>query len=164
MKNPSSFSKILLHSQSEVVIEYPLKQMIDFHKHHGGEASIMVTKVEEPSKYAIVVMEEEIGLVQRFVEKPQIFVGNKINAGIRLLNLATLDRIQLQPENLHNNAPFSQCYLPESISNGANPRPRSSSSKLIIRATLASFLACNRLIDASFIIASLQLFQPNHCV
>lgn len=30
---------------SDVISEYPLKQMIDFHKSHGGEASIMVTKV-----------------------------------------------------------------------------------------------------------------------
>lgn len=30
---------------SDVISEYPLKEMIEFHKAHGGEASIMVTKV-----------------------------------------------------------------------------------------------------------------------
>lgn len=30
---------------SDVISEYPLKEMIQFHKSHGGEASIMVTKV-----------------------------------------------------------------------------------------------------------------------
>lgn len=30
---------------SDVISEYPLKQMVEFHKTHGGEASIMVTKV-----------------------------------------------------------------------------------------------------------------------
>lgn len=30
---------------SDVISEYPLKQMIEFHKKHGGEATIMVTKV-----------------------------------------------------------------------------------------------------------------------
>lgn len=30
---------------SDVISEYPLKEMIAFHKSHGGEASIMVTKV-----------------------------------------------------------------------------------------------------------------------
>ena len=30
---------------SDVISEYPLKQMIGFHKKHGGEATIMVTKV-----------------------------------------------------------------------------------------------------------------------
>ena len=35
---------------SDVISEYPLKQMVDFHKAHGGEASIMVTKVT-PASY-----------------------------------------------------------------------------------------------------------------
>ena len=30
---------------SDVISEYPLKEMIEFHKSHRGEASIMVTKV-----------------------------------------------------------------------------------------------------------------------
>ncbi|BBN13583.1 mannose-1-phosphate guanylyltransferase [Marchantia polymorpha subsp. ruderalis] len=85
---------------SDVISEYPLTQMIEFHKAHGGEASIMVTKVDEPSKYGVVVMDEETGEVQRFVEKPQMFVGNKINAGIYLLNPSTLSRIELRPTSI----------------------------------------------------------------
>ncbi|KAL8093496.1 mannose-1-phosphate guanylyltransferase 1-like [Apium graveolens] len=81
---------------SDVISEYPLKQMIQFHKSHGGEASIMVTKVQEPSKYGVVVMEETTGQVKEFVEKPKSFVGNKINAGIYLLNPSVLDRIELR--------------------------------------------------------------------
>ncbi len=30
---------------SDVISEYPLKEMIEFHRNHGGEATIMVTKV-----------------------------------------------------------------------------------------------------------------------
>ncbi|KAG6758299.1 hypothetical protein POTOM_038639 [Populus tomentosa] len=85
---------------SDVISEYPLKQMIEFHKVHGGEASIMVTKVDEPSKYGVVVMEASTGKVERFVEKPKIFVGNKINAGIYLLNPSVLDRIELRPTSI----------------------------------------------------------------
>ncbi|KAL0289179.1 UNVERIFIED_CONTAM: Mannose-1-phosphate guanylyltransferase 1 [Sesamum angustifolium] len=75
-------------------------EMIEFHKSHGGEASIMVTKVDEPSKYGVVVMEETTGQVERFVEKPKLFVGNKINAGIYLLNPSVLDRIELRPTSI----------------------------------------------------------------
>jgi mannose-1-phosphate guanylyltransferase len=53
--------------------------------------------VEEPSKYGVVVMEEATERVERFVEKPATFVGDKINAGIYLLNPSVLDRIQLKP-------------------------------------------------------------------
>ncbi|GAY49748.1 hypothetical protein CUMW_121460 [Citrus unshiu] len=85
---------------SDVISEYPLKQMIEFHRGHGGEASIMVTNVDEPSKYGVVVMEETKGKVEKFVEKPKNFVGNKINAGIYLLNPSVLDRIELKPTSI----------------------------------------------------------------
>ncbi|KAJ3703922.1 hypothetical protein LUZ61_007627 [Rhynchospora tenuis] len=85
---------------SDVVSEYPFSELITFHKSHGGEATIMVTKVDEPSKYGVVVLEEETGRVERFVEKPKIFVGNKINAGIYLLNPSVLDRIELKPTSI----------------------------------------------------------------
>lgn len=85
---------------SDVISEYPLKQMIEFHTKHGGEASIMVTKVDEPSKYGVVVLDDETGQVERFVEKPKVFVGNKINAGIYLLNPSVLDRISLRPTSI----------------------------------------------------------------
>ncbi|KAG4151441.1 hypothetical protein ERO13_D04G064800v2 [Gossypium hirsutum] len=79
---------------------YPFKEMIEFHKAHGGEASIVVTKVDEPSKCGVVVMEETTGKVDKFVEKPKLFVGNKINAGIYLLNPSVLDRIELRPTSI----------------------------------------------------------------
>ena len=85
---------------SDVISEYPLKEMIKFHKAHGGEASIMVTKVDEPSKYGVVVMEDTTGQVEKFVEKPKLFVGNKINAGIYLLNPSVLNRIELRPTSI----------------------------------------------------------------
>lgn len=36
---------------SDVISEYPLKQMIHFHTSHGGEASIMVTQVNMNTSY-----------------------------------------------------------------------------------------------------------------
>ncbi|XP_074576821.1 putative mannose-1-phosphate guanylyltransferase 3 [Curcuma longa] len=85
---------------SDVISEYPFANLIQFHKSHGGEATVMVTKVDEPSKYGVVVMDEENGRVDRFVEKPKIFVGNKINAGIYLLNPSVLDLIDLRPTSI----------------------------------------------------------------
>ncbi|KAH0455018.1 hypothetical protein IEQ34_016942 [Dendrobium chrysotoxum] len=85
---------------SDVISEYPFAELIKFHKSHGGEATIMVTKVDEPSKYGVVVMEEKTGKVEKFVEKPKMFVGNKVNAGIYLLNPSVLDRIELKPTSI----------------------------------------------------------------
>jgi mannose-1-phosphate guanylyltransferase len=57
-----------------------------------------VTKVDEPSKYGVVVNHEGTTCVQRFVEKPKEFVSNKINAGIYIFNPAILDRIEVGSE------------------------------------------------------------------
>ncbi|ERN08044.1 mannose-1-phosphate guanylyltransferase 1 [Amborella trichopoda] len=99
---------------SDVISEFPLKKMLDFHKAHGKEASIMVTKVDEPSKYGVVVMNEKTGQVERFVEKPKIFVGNKINAGIYLLNPSVLDRIPLKPTSIEKQI-FPQIALDKEL-------------------------------------------------
>lgn len=85
---------------ADVTCEFPLVSMLAFHKRHGGEATLFVTKVEEPSKYGVVLYDEETGAVQRFVEKPAVFVGNKINAGIYVLSPGVLDRIQLRPTSI----------------------------------------------------------------
>nr|CAD1820791.1 unnamed protein product [Ananas comosus var. bracteatus] len=85
---------------SDIICEYPLQDLLHFHIAHGGEASIMVTKVAEPSKYGVAVVDENTHKVMKFIEKPAVFVGNKINAGIYILNPCVLDRIPLQPTSL----------------------------------------------------------------
>lgn len=53
----------------------------------------MVTQVSDPSKYGVVVYDENSGRISRFVEKPQQYVGNKINAGLYIFNPSILKRI-----------------------------------------------------------------------
>jgi mannose-1-phosphate guanylyltransferase len=80
---------------SDVICDYPFEQLLDFHKAHGGEGTIVVTKVEDPSKYGVVVNHAESSKIERFVEKPQTFISNKINAGIYILNPSVLNRIEV---------------------------------------------------------------------
>jgi mannose-1-phosphate guanylyltransferase len=47
---------------ADVICEYPLQNMLDFHKSHDGEGTIMVTQVEDPSKYGVVVSDDN-GLI-----------------------------------------------------------------------------------------------------
>ena len=42
----------------------------------------------------------EASLIDRFVEKPVTFVGNRINAGMYILNPSVLDRIELRPTSI----------------------------------------------------------------
>jgi len=86
---------------SDVICDYPFEQLADFHKNHGDEGTIVVTKVEEPSKYGVVVHAPgHPSRIERFVEKPVEFVGNRINAGIYILNPSVLKRIELRPTSI----------------------------------------------------------------
>jgi len=85
---------------ADVICEYPLREALSFHQAHGGEATILVTKVTEPSKYGVVVFDEDTGLVDCFVEKPKDFVGNKINAGIYVLSPSVLAKVQMKPTSI----------------------------------------------------------------
>lgn len=40
---------------SDIICEYPLEQLVAFHKNHGNEGTIVVTQVKDPSKYGVVV-------------------------------------------------------------------------------------------------------------
>jgi len=84
---------------SDVICEFPFADLLAFHNAHGAEGTIMVTKVEEPSKYGVVVAQED-GKIMKFVEKPQVFVGNKINAGIYIFNPSILNRIEPKPTSI----------------------------------------------------------------
>lgn len=96
---------------------------------------IQVTKVEEPSKYGVVVYEGETGRIHRFVEKPQVFVSNKINAGMYIFSPRMLTRIQvrLRPSSGH-------LLWPLVIRIFHFLRLSTKSEKLVIRSY--SFLSC----------------------
>jgi mannose-1-phosphate guanylyltransferase len=86
---------------SDVICDYPFKKLAEFHASHGDEGTIIVTKVEEPSKYGVIVHKPgHPSKIDRFVEKPVEFVGNRINAGIYIFNTSVLDRIELRPTSI----------------------------------------------------------------
>jgi len=86
---------------SDVICEFPLQDMLDFHNAHGHEGTIMVTQVKDPSKYGVVVFQEGgTQQINRFVEKPVEFVGDKINAGIYVFKPDILKRIELKPTSI----------------------------------------------------------------
>ncbi|OZC08379.1 nucleotidyl transferase [Onchocerca flexuosa] len=85
---------------SDIICEFPFRDMIEFHMKHGHEGTIAVTKVEEPSKYGVCVFNEKTGKIDSFVEKPEEYVGNKINAGLYIFSPSILDRISLRPTSI----------------------------------------------------------------
>lgn len=80
---------------SDVICNFPFVSLLAFHRKHGREGTIVVTKVEEPSKYGVILYDAKSGRINDFVEKPQEYVGNKINAGLYLFNPSILKRIEV---------------------------------------------------------------------
>lgn len=95
----SSSSEPFFVLNSDVICDFPFKQLEEFHRNHGKEGTIVVTKVEEPSKYGVVIYDES-GRIENFIEKPQEFVSNKINAGMYIFNPSVLSRIELKPTSI----------------------------------------------------------------
>lgn len=87
---------------SDVICPYPFEALRDFHVGHGGEGTILVTKVDEPSKFGVVLTMPGSSTIDRFVEKPKEFVGNRINAGIYIFNPSILDRIDAKPTSIES--------------------------------------------------------------
>jgi len=112
---PIAFSADLLRSEepgslffvfnSDVACDFPLADMIEFHRRHKAEGTIAVTRVKDPSKYGVIVTKPDANedddiasnLIERFVEKPKKFVSDNINAGLYLFNPSILDRIPNEP-------------------------------------------------------------------
>ncbi|OBT52475.1 mannose-1-phosphate guanyltransferase [Pseudogymnoascus sp. 24MN13] len=92
------------------VMEHLFAERGAFHRAHGGDGTIIVTKVEEPSKYGVVVHKpNHTSRIDRFVEKPVEFVGNRINAGLYILNPSVLERIELRPTSIEQETFPSMC-------------------------------------------------------
>jgi len=85
---------------ADVICNYPFQQLLEFHKSHGKQGTIVATKVEEWNKYGVIVPHQGTTQIDRFVEKPREFVGNRINAGIYVFSVDMLDRIELRATSI----------------------------------------------------------------
>lgn len=63
-----------------------MAQILDFHKKHKGQCTILATKVpkETASRYGCIVADPESFKVLHYVEKPETFVSDLISCGIYL--------------------------------------------------------------------------------
>jgi NDP-sugar pyrophosphorylase family protein len=78
----------------DVLTDLDITALLGFHRGRGAEATIALTKVEDPSRFGVVACDEG-GRVEAFVEKPAPGTAptDLINAGTYVLERAVLDRI-----------------------------------------------------------------------
>jgi mannose-1-phosphate guanylyltransferase len=78
----------------DVLTDLDVGALVDFHDGHGGEGTLHLIPVEDPSRYGVVPTEAD-GKVVEFVEKPpkDEAPSNWINAGTYVLEPSVLERI-----------------------------------------------------------------------
>lgn len=84
---------------SDITCTFPLKDMLDFHRKHGKEGTIAVTKVKDPSKFGVILSDEKRKILN-FIEKPSEWIGDNINAGLYVFNKSFLSRVNPVPTSI----------------------------------------------------------------
>jgi mannose-1-phosphate guanylyltransferase/phosphomannomutase len=83
----------------DVLTDINLSKALTFHKHAGALATIVLTRVPNPTEYGIVITEKD-GRIRQFLEKPgwgEVF-SDTINAGIYILEPEVLKHIETNRE------------------------------------------------------------------
>jgi mannose-1-phosphate guanylyltransferase len=88
------FDETFLVVNGDVLTDLNLTTLLEFHRSHGGEATIALHPVDDPSRFGVVPTEED-GKVIAFVEKPPRDEAptNNINAGSYIFEPSVLARI-----------------------------------------------------------------------
>ncbi|GAA5942632.1 hypothetical protein JCM10213_005927 [Rhodosporidiobolus nylandii] len=80
----------VLHS--DIVCGWPLADLAKFHAGHRGVGTVMAVKVlrEEANKFGCIVVDGETNQAKHYVEKPEEFLSDTVNAGLYLFDSALL--------------------------------------------------------------------------
>jgi mannose-1-phosphate guanylyltransferase/phosphomannomutase len=100
----------------DVLTDFDLRGAIAEHEERAAEATILLTSVENPLSYGIVIVDRQTGRIERFLEKPtwgEVF-SDTINTGIYILDPTVLQRIPHR-----TNVDFSKDLFPSMLHEGA---------------------------------------------
>lgn len=105
-------SEDILISMGDVVCNADFKSFMEFHKSHGGTASIALKEVDNPLHYGVVIVDED-NRIKHFVEKPasiELYVLslafsrgikfgkiNLVNTGFYIVSPRVIDIIRKYP-------------------------------------------------------------------
>lgn len=84
---------------SDVICEFPLFELLSFHRTQGLLCTILATKVDDPRKFG-VIRTKGTAVVEEFVEKPREFVGNCVNAGVYVFESEALKYFETRQSSI----------------------------------------------------------------
>jgi mannose-1-phosphate guanylyltransferase / phosphomannomutase len=98
----------------DALTDMDLSKVVDFHRERGAAATLVLKRMQDPLEFGIVMTDDE-GRIERFLEKPswgQVF-SDTINTGIYVLEPEVLDLIP--PEQPYD---FSSELFPAMLDKG----------------------------------------------
>ncbi len=115
VRNAEEYLKdTFLIMSGDVLTDFDLNEVIDFHRKKGAMATVNLTRVEDPSAYGVVITDDD-GRIRRFLEKPswgEVF-SDTVNTGIYILEPEVLKYVPPQ-----ENFDFSKDLYPILLENG----------------------------------------------
>jgi len=109
-----SLKEPVLIISGDLLTDFDLKAAINFHTAKAADATMVLTRVEHPLQYGIVITDDD-GRIVRFLEKPswgEVF-SDTINTGIYLLEPSVLELVP--PERSYD---FGKDLFPRLLADG----------------------------------------------
>jgi len=103
-------SRILVIS-GDVLTDFDLKKAIEFHEEKGSKATLVLTRVDDPLQFGLVITEDD-GKIVRFLEKPtwgEVF-SDTVNTGIYVIEPDVIEAIPY-----HEDIDFSKDVFPKML-------------------------------------------------
>lgn len=96
VKNAASFlDDTFVVISGDALTDFDLSRAIEFHREKGSVATLVLTRVETPLEYGVVITDQQ-GAIKQFLEKPswgEVF-SDTVNTGIYVLEPGVLDYIK----------------------------------------------------------------------
>ncbi|MCW6169464.1 MAG: NDP-sugar synthase [Thermoplasmatales archaeon] len=104
-----------LVGSGDILMDFRLKKMLDFHKKNGAKVTVALTTVEDPSQFGIVELRDD--KIMRFQEKPKAgeAFSNLVNAGLYIIEPEIMD---LVPRGVPYD--FAKDLFPKLLSSGVD--------------------------------------------
>ncbi len=84
-----------LVAQADTLTEITLKEAVNFHRVHAAHATIVLTRVKDPSNFGVAVLDEDSAIIE-FQEKPRTeeMRSNLVSTGFYIMEPDSLDYIK----------------------------------------------------------------------
>ena len=124
----------------DCICDFDLTAAAEYHRAHGGLATVILTRVKSPLEYGVVVTDEN-GCITRFIEKPSWSraYSDTVNTGIYIFSKEIFDYI---PDNIEYD--FAKDVFPKLLKKGLSIQGYVAEGYWCDIGNIAAYTMCNK--------------------